>query len=321
MVDELVPELAIAPAAALGLEPVTPDEATLPRWRRPSLKAARLANDRKPVETVPLAFAAAVTASAAERRRVRYAVVPLVDAPDEIRSTEIGQLQEGDEVELLSSEGRWMRVRTPVGTIGWVHKTTLAPLGSRGTRKPGEEHRRRATTMPDGLRPARRRRSCGRSAIKTGAAAGGGADPQAASGPASFTRYGLRGLSALSAPARGGFDARTRHPTHVSPARLVVRASAGSTSGPRALGRPVLSVATRHWRGFDRPRAGPTHLAPNTLVREKKRWWARDEGVGERGEGDEREEGWRVPQKAASSRMASAIWSGLIMNQSSSLWL
>ena len=130
MVDELVPELAIAPAAALGLEPVTPDEATLPRWRRPSLKAARLANDRKPVETVPLAFAAAVTTSAAERRRVRYAVVPLVDAPDEIRSTEIGQLQEGDEVELLSSEGRWMRVRTPVGTIGWVHKTTLAPLGT-----------------------------------------------------------------------------------------------------------------------------------------------------------------------------------------------
>ena len=129
-VDQLVPELAIAPAAALGLEPVTPDEATLPRWRRPSLKAARLASDRKPVETVPLAFAAAVTASAAERRRVRYAVVPLVDAPDEIRSTEIGQLQEGDEVELLSSEGRWMRVRTPVGTIGWVHKTTLASLGS-----------------------------------------------------------------------------------------------------------------------------------------------------------------------------------------------
>ena len=125
-----MPELAIAPAAALGLEPVTPDEATLPRWRRPSLKAARLASDRKPVETVPLAFAAAVTASAAERRRVRYAVVPLVDAPDEIRSTEIGQLQEGDEVELLSSEGRWMRVRTPVGTIGWVHKTTLASLGS-----------------------------------------------------------------------------------------------------------------------------------------------------------------------------------------------
>ena len=58
---------------------------------------------------------------------MRYAVVPLVDAPDEVRSTEIGQLQEGDEVELLSSEGRWMRVRTPVGTIGWVHKTTLAP--------------------------------------------------------------------------------------------------------------------------------------------------------------------------------------------------
>ncbi len=124
-----MPALADAPAAALGLEAVAPDEATLPRWRRPSLKAARLQSDRRPVETVPLAFAAATTA-ATERRRVRYAVVPLVDAPDEIRSTEIGQLQEGDEVELLGSEGRWMRVRTPVGTIGFVHKTTLAPVGA-----------------------------------------------------------------------------------------------------------------------------------------------------------------------------------------------
>lgn len=130
VVDQLVPQLALAPAAALGLEVVTPDEGTLPRWRRPSLKAARLQSDRKPVETVPLAFAGAAIGATTERRRVRYAVVPLLDAPDEIRSTEIGQLQEGDEVELLSSEGRWMRVRTPVGTIGWVHKTTLAPVGA-----------------------------------------------------------------------------------------------------------------------------------------------------------------------------------------------
>ena len=130
ILDDLVPALADAPAAALGLEAIAPDEATLPRWRRPSLKAARLQSDRRPVETVPLAFAAAAAAAATERRRVRYAVVQLLDAPDEVRSTEIGQLQEGDEVELLSSEGRWMHVRTPVGTIGWVHKTTLAPVGT-----------------------------------------------------------------------------------------------------------------------------------------------------------------------------------------------
>ncbi|MFI5262506.1 MAG: SH3 domain-containing protein, partial [Candidatus Limnocylindrales bacterium] len=115
------------PAAADMMGPAA-DEATMPRWRRPSLKAARLASDRKPVETVPLAFGAAAALDAGERRRVRYAVVPLVDAPDEIRSTEIGQLQQGDEVELLSSDGRWMRVRTPIGTVGWVHKTTLGPI-------------------------------------------------------------------------------------------------------------------------------------------------------------------------------------------------
>ncbi|HTS15810.1 MAG TPA: SH3 domain-containing protein, partial [Candidatus Sulfotelmatobacter sp.] len=131
VVEGLTPEVGGAAALGLALDGTSPDEATLPRWRRPSLKAARLASDRKPVETVPLAFGAAVAASVTnERRVIRYAVVPLVDAPDEIRSTEIGQLQQGDEVELLASEGRWMRVRTPVGSIGWVHKTTLAPLGT-----------------------------------------------------------------------------------------------------------------------------------------------------------------------------------------------
>ena len=214
-----MPALAVAPAAALGLEAVAPDEATLPRWRRPSLKAARLANDRKPVETVPLAFAAAATAAATERRRVRYAVVPLVDAPDEIRSTEIGQLQEGDEVELLSSEGRWMRVRTPVGTIGWVHKTTLAPIGTPAPALTGEE----PTTTSRWMAPAcSTRRSCARR-------------------PSSWCR--------------------NRRPSRL-PSRVA-------------------------------PRVAHEALPPRV----------------------------RRPQKAASSRMASAIWSGLTMNQSSSLWL
>ena len=63
----------------------------------------------------------------AERRRVRYRLVRLSDAPDEIRSAEIGQLEANDEVEVLDQYSGFIRVRTPLGTEGWVHRTTLGP--------------------------------------------------------------------------------------------------------------------------------------------------------------------------------------------------
>ena len=40
-----------------------------------------------------------------ERRVIRYRVVRLLDAPDELRSVEIGQLDQGDEVQLLEKSG------------------------------------------------------------------------------------------------------------------------------------------------------------------------------------------------------------------------
>ena len=55
-----------------------------------------------------------------ERRMIRYRVVRLLDAPDELRSAEIGQLDQGDEVQLIER---------PVRT-GWSSAPTGARAGS-----------------------------------------------------------------------------------------------------------------------------------------------------------------------------------------------
>jgi hypothetical protein len=102
-------------------------EASMPRWRRPSLQEARKADPTRYVATSPsLRFDAAdPSAIGYERRLIRYRVVRLLDAPDELRSVEIGQLDLGDEVQLLEKSGAYWMVRTPDGRQGWLHKMTL----------------------------------------------------------------------------------------------------------------------------------------------------------------------------------------------------
>ena len=77
------PELqAMAPAAAATLDP----ESLMPRWRRPSLLAARHGEPgrREVAERPVMHFSPDVAPTTAELRVVRYAVVPLLDRPDEV---------------------------------------------------------------------------------------------------------------------------------------------------------------------------------------------------------------------------------------------
>ena len=63
-------------------------EALLPRWRRPSLLQARRADPLRTSEVAPrLSFDAGFSGALAgnERRLIRYTVVRLLDAPDELR--------------------------------------------------------------------------------------------------------------------------------------------------------------------------------------------------------------------------------------------
>ena len=117
-----------------ALAPVPVDgEAGMPRWRRPSLIEARKADPTRSVASSNhMSFDNGVVGAAEgrERRTIRYAVVRLLDAPDELRSAEIGQLDRGDEVQLIERSGSYWLVLCPDGRQGWLHKMTLGEIVS-----------------------------------------------------------------------------------------------------------------------------------------------------------------------------------------------
>jgi hypothetical protein len=115
-----------APLLRAPLEPY--GEALMPRWRRPSLRMARYASPRVAPEPAPALTFAAGASAGLERRLVRYDLVALTDVPDEIKGAQVGQLQANDEVEITGRQGAWVKVRTPLGAEGWIHRTTLRPM-------------------------------------------------------------------------------------------------------------------------------------------------------------------------------------------------
>jgi hypothetical protein len=122
------------PPAAGTLVPVPAPvdaELALPRWRRPSLLEARKADpSRMAPSTFNLTFDRGGVAAQAglERRRIRYRVVRLLDGPDELLASEIGFLDEGDEVQLVERRGSFWSVLCPDGRSGWVHRMVLGDI-------------------------------------------------------------------------------------------------------------------------------------------------------------------------------------------------
>ena len=111
---------AMAPGEALD------PEMLMPRWRRPSLLAARHSDPTRVahVERPAMRFAAPPD-TGSTRRIVRYAVVPILDRPDEVLGRQVVDLVAGDEVEVLQANGSFWEVVCPDGVRGWVHRTTL----------------------------------------------------------------------------------------------------------------------------------------------------------------------------------------------------
>jgi hypothetical protein len=132
-------QLALAAAAGVGRGPavtiedeIEAAEALLPRWRRPSLLQARKADPIRDavMPTARLTFDQGLVGplNGHERRTIRYRVVRLLDAPDELRATETGYLDRGDEVQLLEKYGAYWLVLSPDGRQGWVHNMTLGDV-------------------------------------------------------------------------------------------------------------------------------------------------------------------------------------------------
>jgi hypothetical protein len=106
-------------------------EALLPRWRRPSLLLARRADsfhDAKPAPRLTFEQGLCDPLDGRERRLIRYRLVRMLDTPDELRGTETGYLDRGDEVQLLERYGAFWLVARPDGRQGWVHNMTLGEV-------------------------------------------------------------------------------------------------------------------------------------------------------------------------------------------------
>jgi hypothetical protein len=124
-------ESQLAPAYA-GVDPGTGGtDVNLPRWRRPSLLAARKSDPvRNGVEHVNVTFGFQGATACGERQVVRYRLVRLLDRPDEMLGQAVDSLDEGDEVEILERHGTYRRVATPDGRQGWLHRMTLGDIES-----------------------------------------------------------------------------------------------------------------------------------------------------------------------------------------------
>jgi len=113
------------------LPPDTPlDEVHIPRWRRPSVQAARQASSRD-VPPVHLALAFPTPPGTDKRRaRIAYRLVRVSSEPDELRGKEVARLDRGDEVEVMREEAGYLYVCTPSGAMGWIHRTTVERTAS-----------------------------------------------------------------------------------------------------------------------------------------------------------------------------------------------
>lgn len=119
---------------------VSTNDRNLPRWLDPSVVAARFRTDTTTAVRAAAAVAIAPTRAPvvftgpidqlAERMRVRYDGVPLLDRPDDVLGRTLGELDGGDEVELLERGEIWARVKTPKAASGWLPSMTLAPVAT-----------------------------------------------------------------------------------------------------------------------------------------------------------------------------------------------
>jgi hypothetical protein len=133
---------AIVPQPVAGASNATAPQVrdpNLPRWLDPSVTAARFRTDTTTAARAAAATAAVVSSRArpanvftdaidepTRRRLIRYDGVPLLDRPDDALGHAQGELDGGDEVEILEPQDVWARVRTPDGAEGWVPNMTLS---------------------------------------------------------------------------------------------------------------------------------------------------------------------------------------------------
>jgi hypothetical protein len=118
----------VAAGKADATAPAQDPEALIPRWRRPSLQAARQSSYAEAgAGRPPLRFGPGVDVGAL--RVVAYRLVFVSDRPSDQDAVELGRLDRGDHVDLLRLENGFALVKAPDGLRGWVEASTLQTPG------------------------------------------------------------------------------------------------------------------------------------------------------------------------------------------------
>ncbi len=146
------------PTASTGAPSPDP-EADIPRWRRPSLVAARANRPPTDLQRDPIRFTEA-PAKGVDRRVVGYRLVRVGDSADDLHSTELGRLDRGDEVDVLETAGDVARVRSADGLEGWIPNITIVQRASGVT--DGHDPARTAKALRTANKRARTGRQPGR---------------------------------------------------------------------------------------------------------------------------------------------------------------
>lgn len=121
----------MAPQGNTAVDP----EAGMPRWRRPSLLEARRSDPTRANATprTPMRFGEVIP-SDVDVRVVRYAVVPVLDRPDEVLGLQLSDIGTGDEIQVVGGSGAFLEIVCPNGDRGFIHRTTVGPRESAGMR-------------------------------------------------------------------------------------------------------------------------------------------------------------------------------------------
>jgi len=137
----------VAPMNPATAEPSDP-EALMPRWRRPSLLEARRADPTRETGRAHAPQRFGERRAEGDLRVVRYAVVPVMDRPDEVLGARLADLGAGDEVEVVNASDTYLEVICPTGERGWIHRTTVS-LPSPSYLAPPAAMAERARPQPD----------------------------------------------------------------------------------------------------------------------------------------------------------------------------
>jgi hypothetical protein len=135
---EVAQVASFVPSPEVMRRPDRDDESSMPRWRRPSLIAARATTSLSgqnpdappPRRRAPRKFKKGEARG--PRATARFNDVSILDQPSESYGLPVGSLVAGDEVAILGRDEIWANVTTPEGKSGWVLGITLdGPKGRR----------------------------------------------------------------------------------------------------------------------------------------------------------------------------------------------